>query len=92
MRVAVTIYASSASIRATPGAVKAVQPALTKFYDSLSDEQKVRFNSLRSAFRPSGVEQARLRRIGLSHKSSCGAMVKRQSARGGPIMQRFGKG
>jgi len=37
-----------------PDAVKAVQPALTKFYDSLSDEQKARFNSLRSEFRPSG--------------------------------------
>jgi hypothetical protein len=25
-----------------------VQPALTKFYDELSDEQKARFNSLRA--------------------------------------------
>jgi hypothetical protein len=29
-----------------------VQPALTKFYGSLSDEQKARFNSLRSGSRP----------------------------------------
>jgi LTXXQ motif family protein len=34
--------------------VKTVQPALTKFYDGLSDEQKARFNSLRSASRPTG--------------------------------------
>jgi len=31
-----------------------VQPALAKFYNSLSDEQKARFNSLRSASRPAG--------------------------------------
>jgi hypothetical protein len=36
------------------GAVKTVQPALAKFYDSLSDEQRARFNSLRSASRPVG--------------------------------------
>src|SRR4029077_19792454 len=36
------------------GAVKTVQPALAKFYNSLSDEQKARFNSLRSASRPAG--------------------------------------
>jgi len=36
----------------TLGAVKTVQPALVKFYNSLSDEQKARFNSLRSASRP----------------------------------------
>src|SRR5262249_1738210 len=33
---------------------KTVQPALTKFYDGLSDEQKARFNSLRSTSRPAG--------------------------------------
>ena len=38
----------------TLGAAKTVQPALAKFYDSLSDEQKARFNSLRSASRPAG--------------------------------------
>ena len=36
------------------GAVRTVQPALTKFYDGLSDEQKARFNSLRLASRPVG--------------------------------------
>jgi hypothetical protein len=36
-------------VDATLGAMKAVGPALTKFYDSLSDEQKARFNSLRPA-------------------------------------------
>jgi hypothetical protein len=39
---------------ATLGAVKTVRPALTKFYNSLSDEQKARFNSLRSASRQTG--------------------------------------
>jgi len=34
---------------ATLSAVKTMQPALAKFYDSLSDEQKAHFNSLRSA-------------------------------------------
>jgi hypothetical protein len=38
----------------TLGAVKTVQSALAKFYDSLSDEQKARFNSLRSTSRPVG--------------------------------------
>ena len=38
----------------TLGAAKTVQPALAKFYDSLSDEQKARLNSLRSASRPAG--------------------------------------
>ena len=33
---------------ATLTAVKTVQPALAKFYSVLSDEQKARFNSLRS--------------------------------------------
>ena len=39
---------------ATLAAVKTVQPPLAKFYDSLSDEQKARFNSLRSSSRPLG--------------------------------------
>jgi LTXXQ motif family protein len=38
----------------TLGTVKTVGPALAKFYNSLSDEQKARFNSLRSASRPTG--------------------------------------
>jgi hypothetical protein len=41
-------------LEATHGAALAVQPALAKFYNSLSDEQKARFNSLRSASRPTG--------------------------------------
>jgi len=35
-------------------AVKTVQPALAKFYDGLSDEQKARFNTLRSVAKPVG--------------------------------------
>jgi hypothetical protein len=35
-------------------AVKTVEPALTKFYDLLSDEQKARFNALRRVERPQG--------------------------------------
>jgi hypothetical protein len=48
------VAAMEKRLDATLGAVKTVQPALTKFYDSLSDEQKARFNSLRSASRPLG--------------------------------------
>jgi hypothetical protein len=33
----------------TLGAVKTLQPAMVKFYNSLSDDQKARFNSMRSA-------------------------------------------
>ena len=35
-------------------AVKTVEPALTKFYDLLNDEQKARFNALRTVDRPQG--------------------------------------
>jgi LTXXQ motif family protein len=48
------VEAMEKRLKATLGAVRTVQPALTKFYDSLSDEQKARFNSLRSASRPVG--------------------------------------
>jgi LTXXQ motif family protein len=46
------VEAMEKRLEATLGAVRAVQPALAKFYDSLSDEQKARFNSLRSVSRP----------------------------------------
>ena len=42
------IEAMEKRLEATYGATLAVQPALTKFYDGLSDEQKARFNSLRA--------------------------------------------
>jgi hypothetical protein len=42
------VEAMEKRLDATLGAVKTVQPALVKFYNSLSDEQKARFNSLRS--------------------------------------------
>jgi len=42
------IEAMEKRLEATHGAVITVQPALTKFYDGLSDEQKARFNSLRA--------------------------------------------
>src|SRR5207248_9621834 len=48
------VEAMEKRLEATLGAVKTVQPALAKFYNSLSDEQKARFNSLRSASRPAG--------------------------------------
>ncbi len=48
------VEATEKRLEATLGAVKTVQPALAKFYNSLSDEQKARFNSLRSASRPTG--------------------------------------
>ena len=46
------VEAMEKRLDATLGAVKTVQPALAKFYNSLSDEQKARFNSLRAASRP----------------------------------------
>src|SRR5207249_9242636 len=42
------IEAMEKRLEATHGAALVVQPALTKFYDGLSDEQKARFNSLRA--------------------------------------------
>jgi hypothetical protein len=48
------VEAMEKRLDATLAAVKTVQPALTKFYNSLSDEQKARFNSLRSPSRPVG--------------------------------------
>src|SRR5262249_46610424 len=46
------VEAMEKRLEATLDAVKTVQPALAKFYNSLSDEQKARFNSLRSTSRP----------------------------------------
>jgi LTXXQ motif family protein len=48
------VEAMEKRLDATLGAVKTVRPALAKFYNSLSDEQKARFNSLRSASRATG--------------------------------------
>ena len=48
------VEAMEKRLDATLTAVKTVQPALAKFYTSLSDEQKARFNSLRSPSRPVG--------------------------------------
>jgi hypothetical protein len=48
------VEAMEKRLDATLGTVKTVGPALAKFYSSLSDEQKARFNSLRSASRPTG--------------------------------------
>jgi hypothetical protein len=47
---------ASMAMRWTAAAMQeaARQPALAKFYNSLGDEQKARFNSLRSASRPGG--------------------------------------
>jgi LTXXQ motif family protein len=42
------IEAMEKRLEATHGAALVVQPALTKFYNGLSDEQKARFNSLRA--------------------------------------------
>src|SRR5215471_18959514 len=48
------VEAMEKRLDATLTAVKTVQPALAKFYNSLSDEQKARFNSLRSPSKPVG--------------------------------------
>jgi len=50
----VAVEAMEKRLDATLGAVKTVQPALAKFYNSLSDEQKARSIPLRSASRPAG--------------------------------------
>ena len=42
------VEAMDQRLEATLGAVRTVKPALFKFYDMLSDEQKARFNALRS--------------------------------------------
>jgi len=46
------VEAMEQRLQAMLAAVRTVQPALTRFYDGLSDEQKARFNTLRSATRP----------------------------------------
>jgi ATP-dependent DNA ligase len=48
------VEAMEKRLEASLAAVKTVQPALAKFYNSLSDEQKARFSSLRSSSRPTG--------------------------------------
>jgi hypothetical protein len=48
------VEAMEKRLDATLAAVKTVKPALAKFYNSLSDEQKARFNSLRSPSKPVG--------------------------------------
>jgi LTXXQ motif family protein len=48
------IEAMEQRLTAMLAAVKTVQPALAKFYDSLSDEQKARFNAMRSTSKPVG--------------------------------------
>src|SRR5262245_38717800 len=46
------VQAMEKRLDATLAAAKTIQPPLDKFYNSLNDEQKARFNSLRSASRP----------------------------------------
>jgi hypothetical protein len=46
------VEAMEMRLNAMSVAAKTVQPALAKFYELLSDEQKARFNSLRSTSRP----------------------------------------
>jgi hypothetical protein len=46
------VEAMERRLQAMLAAVRTVQPPLTRFYDGLSDEQKARFNTLRSASRP----------------------------------------
>jgi hypothetical protein len=59
------IEAMEKRLEAALGAVKTMRPAITKFYDSLSDEQKARFNSLRSVSPANGVI------AGLGTKRTC---------------------
>ena len=48
------IEAMEQRLSAMLAAVKTVQPALAKFYEQLSDEQKARFNAMRSTAKPVG--------------------------------------
>jgi hypothetical protein len=48
------IEAMEQRLSAMLAAVKTVQPALARFYDALSDEQKARFNAMRSTGKPVG--------------------------------------
>jgi LTXXQ motif family protein len=48
------IEAMEQRLSAMLSAVKTVQPALAKLYDSLSDEQKARFNAMRTTGKPVG--------------------------------------
>jgi LTXXQ motif family protein len=73
------IEAMENRLEATHSAVMSVQPALAKFYDRLSDEQKARFNSLRAdaavTYPPPGPavvdqEHSRTRERGKSISSS----------------------
>jgi hypothetical protein len=64
-------HCSSKRLEATHDAVITVQPALMKFYDGLSDEQKARFNSLRSA--PVGSSPAVAKR---EHQSAASELGK----------------
>ena len=48
------VEAMEKRLASTLAAVKTVQPALSRFYDALTDEQKARFNALRSSSRVQG--------------------------------------
>lgn len=48
------VEAMEKRLDATLRAAKIMEPALAKFYNELSDEQKARFNSMRFASRPAG--------------------------------------
>jgi LTXXQ motif family protein len=77
------IEAIEKRLEATHGAAITVQPALAKFYDGLSDEQKARFNSLRADAAgtyspPAGVvvdqEHSRAHERGKNTPSSAGVV------------------
>src|SRR5262249_58828626 len=48
------VEAMEKRLEATLATVKTIQPPLAKFYNSLTHEHTTRFNSLRSASRPTG--------------------------------------
>src|SRR5262249_8452491 len=53
------VAAMEQRLTATLTAVQTVKPALAKFYDLLSDEQKARFNALRAGDRRHGEPRGR---------------------------------
>jgi hypothetical protein len=74
-------------LEATHSAVITVQPALAKFYDGLSDEQKARFNSLRAD--ASGVYPAPAAVVVDQGSSHTGERGKNTSCSAGVVQPKY---
>jgi LTXXQ motif family protein len=81
------IEAMEKRLEATHSAVTTVQPALAKFYDVLSDEQKARFNSLRA--NASGVYPAPAAVVVDQGSSRTGQRGKNTSSSAGWVQPKY---